>query len=140
LLEKTSETVEDLHKMDNAIKKAERHINEFLEEQKLLKICNYQDLNQKDEQERVLFCKINGAEFENFNKTLQEISKKIFIAAPSTQIFLFVSKAARESIFNIDQNRGTYNQELDNAKQQLTGLFTYDFFPSQIIIDSFISQ
>ncbi|MEZ5673178.1 MAG: AAA family ATPase [Thiotrichaceae bacterium] len=59
---------------------------------------------------------------ESFFSTL---GCKIFLAAPSSQIYLFLPPEQRKSLFKVD---GNYNNALDQAKKSLQGFFTYDTF------------
>lgn len=78
----------------------------------------------------VLLCKTS--ESINF---LSSLSKKVFLAAPSTQVFLFLSTLAKQALFSATTS---YNKHVNKAKNELLGLFTYDFAPVKTIIDAFI--
>jgi len=67
---------------------------------------------------------------QKFNKNalasfLKEFANKIFLAAPSSQIYLFLPSEDRKSLFEVD---GNYNNALEEAKKSLAGFFTYDTF------------
>ncbi|UXE59414.1 MAG: ATP-binding protein [Woronichinia naegeliana WA131] len=85
-------------------------------------------------------------DFDKSDIFLDNLSKKVFLASPSTQIFLFLSKKYRKSRFK--SNKTLENQEesskkqdrgweWDDAKNQLTNFFPYDFVSVDILIQSF---
>ncbi|MDX2254172.1 MAG: AAA family ATPase [Pseudanabaenaceae cyanobacterium bins.39] len=82
----------------------------------------------------VLLCKIKTLETSQLNNLLINISRKIFLAAPTTQVFLFLSKSSKKSLFkkNVD-----YYSDLLGVQNKLTGLFTYNFFATNILISAF---
>jgi hypothetical protein len=80
--------------------------------------------------EKALLCKTKES-----NDTLIDISWNTYLAAPNTQIFLFLPTEAKETLFSAT---GIYSSYVNYAKECLGGLFTYDFAPVKIIIDSFL--
>jgi predicted ATPase len=66
---------------------------------------------------------------------LKDIATHIYLAAPSTQIFLFLSSLAKQALFSTTTS---YNEHVNKAKKKLPELFTYDFAPIKIIIDAFV--
>lgn len=87
----------------------------------------------------------SNADVDIFNK----ISSKIFLTAPSTQIFLFLSPEERQEIFSsfsygkrknelFQQRRGSaYEVRVGNSKRVLPGFSTYDFASTDLILESF---
>lgn len=65
---------------------------------------------------------------------LTEISNRVYLAAPSIQIFLFLSEEEKQKIFSKD---GDYSQCLSEVKDDLANFFTYDFTSSGLIIKAF---
>ena len=82
------------------------------------------------------------------------MSKRIFLGSPSTQIFLFLSKNYRKSLFrspifgknpreNLSIGKKNYElqklkeQEWEKTKKELTNFFSYDFFSVDVLIQSF---
>ena len=70
------------------------------------------------------------------------LSKKIFLTAPSSQIFLFLSDEEKHNIFNefsIEKQRyyQSYYDNVKKAKNILDGFFTYDFASTELILQSF---
>lgn len=74
---------------------------------------------------------------------LKRLANKIFLTAPSSQIFLFLSKDEKHNIFSEFSNshrppfRESYNDFVKNAKNNLNGFFTYDFASTELILQSF---
>jgi len=73
---------------------------------------------------------------------LSLLSKKIFLTAPSSQIFLFLSDEEKHNIFNefsIEKQRyyQSYYDNVKKAKNILDGFFTYDFASTELILQSF---
>lgn len=86
----------------------------------------------------VLNCHVNNQKKEEAKFFLDKVSRKIFLAAPSTQVFLFLPQKSRQLLFkkssNGDQN---YYAILEAARSELNGLFTYDFLAAELLIESF---
>ena len=74
---------------------------------------------------------------------LKKLSNKIFLTAPNSQIFLFLSKDEKHNIFSEFSNsehhyfEESYNDSVKNAKNELNGFFTYDFASTKLILKSF---
>jgi len=73
---------------------------------------------------------------------LLELSNKIFLTAPSSQIFLFLSNEEKHNIFNEFSNEipryyESYYDSVKKAKNILNGFFTYDFASTELILQSF---
>ena len=79
--------------------------------------------------ERVLLCKTTVDV-----STLTDMSDKVYLAAPSTQIFLFLSVEEKQTIFSKDND---YSHCISEAKDNLENFFTYNFASSKLIIKSF---
>jgi hypothetical protein len=60
-----------------------------------------------------------------FSDFLIELTSKVFLAAPSSQVYFFLPPEERKSLFKVG---GNYNNALDKAKKSLLGFFTYDTF------------
>jgi predicted ATP-binding protein involved in virulence len=81
---------------------------------------------------------------------LIKLSNKIFLNAPSSQIFLFLSDDEKHAIFS-NKNSGdngnsisisrynnrSYCDSVNKAKELLNGFFTYDFASTGLILESF---
>ena len=80
-----------------------------------------------------LLCHIENISMDIAEKFLTELSNKVFLAAPSTQVFLFLSKASKKSLL---KNCNDYYADLTRMSSNLSGLVTYDFLAVKIIIDA----
>lgn len=87
-------------------------------------------------QNNVLLCRLSSVNGEIPREFLNDLSDKIFLAAPSTQIFLFLSREIRKSLFG---KKSVYQSELVTINSRLSGLFTYDFLATDILIKLFKS-
>lgn len=113
-----------------------REIQKYLRSEELIYICNYEYFNE----EGSILCKVENLDSEEGVSFLDDLSNKIFLAAPLTQMFIFLSPANRKLLFQ-EQNGGslneTYYQYLDAAKTLLPGFFTYDYLAVDFIVESF---
>ena len=82
-------------------------------------------------QNNVLLCRLSSVNGEVSTDFLNDLSDKIFLLAHSTQIFLFLSKETRRSLFG---KKSVYQSELVTINSKLAGLFTYDFLATDIVI------
>jgi hypothetical protein len=85
----------------------------------------------------VLNCHVNNHKKEEANFFLLKVSLKIFLAAPSTQVFLFLPPDSRKLLFSNSSNGDNYYASLESARALLQGLFTYDFLAVELLIESF---
>jgi len=69
---------------------------------------------------------------------IKNISNKIYLASPITQIFLFLSEMEKKSLFLSKTQENNYYFNVSEARENLTGLFTYDFAFINVIINAFI--
>jgi len=110
----------------------------FLGINKLVYLCRAN--NQKNEK-IFLLCKFSQAIQEEFQLFMKELSSKIFLAAPSTQVFIFLPKATNKSLFQINQptlDSSNYYLAMADVKKKLINLFTYDFLPVELLINYLI--
>ncbi|MEH2225456.1 AAA family ATPase [Nostoc sp.] len=110
----------------------------YWQSEKLLYICNYSANGNKDEEEVLLF-RITNIDMNEVEIFMKKLSQKIFLAAPSTQVFLFNSKESRKLLFKKQDNETEYYSQLKLAKYKLSGFFTYDFLAVDILIEAFKS-
>jgi len=82
------------------------------------------------------------------DELLLKLSKSIFLTAPSSQIFLFLSEEEKHIIFSDFKNNleldnlfghehTSYNASIQQAKEKLNNFFTYDFASTELILESF---
>lgn len=107
-----------------------------LQSEKLLYICNY-FVNSDRVDEAILLCHIENLEIDKANDFFQELSQKIFLAAPSTQVFLFLPQESRKLLFREKEEANDYYSLIRTAKYRLTGLFIYDFLAVDLLIKAF---
>lgn len=109
----------------------------FLKAQNLIYICSYA-VDYKNEED-ILLCYVNLVDPTKAEPFLKNLSQKIFLAAPNSQVFLFLSKTSRKLLFISRTNEKNYNSELQLAKTKLSGFFTYDFVAVDLLVQSFKS-
>jgi energy-coupling factor transporter ATP-binding protein EcfA2 len=90
--------------------------------------------SKKDDNYITLLCHVSNLESYRIDRFFNDLSNKIFLAAPSTQIFLFVDKQSRKSLF---QDKNIYQLDLIKSNADLNGLFTYDFLATDILVGCF---
>lgn len=122
-LDKNTPALKELNKSLEDVPKEKERILMGLQSQDLIYITH---INSK----KVLLCKTS--EHIDF---LWDISFKVYLAAPSTQVFLFLSTLAKQALFSATTS---YNEHVNKAKNELLGLFTYDFAPVKTIIEAFV--
>ena len=107
-----------------------------LEQRKTIYLCDlYTGSNNKNTDE-VLLCQTNN-DNEDSKKLLNQIDKNIFLSSHISQVFLFLPLATRKLLLNSQINKNNYYLELQNKKNELPGLFTYDFLAVDTIIKAF---
>jgi predicted ATPase len=103
----------------------------------LVYITKYSADEDEKEEKELLFCKIEHLDITQGESFLNRLSEKIFLAAPFTQVYLFLPQNVRKRLFIEKLPTGEdYYSELEKAKSALPGFFTYDFFPVTLIIES----
>lgn len=140
--EELMRTQSELEELEDKYKIFEFHsekIFQYLQSENLVYICSY-SLNE-DENE-VLLCKIDNVDINQAKSFLAELSQKVFLAAPATQVFLFLSKESRKFLFrNLSNDKGnennSYYSELKAANSNLPGFFAYDFLAVELLVESF---
>jgi hypothetical protein len=99
-------------------------------------ITVYSSSENEELENKAVLCQIKNLSIDSARLFLTELSNKVFLAAPSTQIFLFLSNKSRRSLFD---DNSIYQLELANINSILSGLFTYDFLAVDLLIESFKS-
>lgn len=113
-------------------------ISNYLKNQNLIHICNYNCLDSSNEEQKyALLCNIEQVDTSKANNLLQQLANKIFLAAPLTQIFLFLSKNSTQLLFKASKDKKNYYSELEDIKSKLSNLFTYDLLSVDYILESF---
>ena len=109
--------------------------NEYMEQKNLKVITEYISNigKSKVDEIKVVLCKFKNLEMAKAESFLKKVSDKIILAAPSTQVFLFLSGTNRKKLF--EQNGDSYSSSILEARSQLPGLFTYDFLAINYVIE-----
>ena len=98
-----------------------------------LKSKNYRYITHINNGDNVLLLKTN-MNIELFDK----LSNKVFLTAPSTQIFNFLDSNDKLKIFNsLSENTNMdepYSQVIEELKYDINNFYTYDFFSIEVII------
>jgi len=86
-----------------------------------------------------VFCRIDKMDIDKAEDFLNNLSSNIFLAAPATQVFLFLNKDSRDFIFKHKNNdySNNYYSQLKQSQYKLSGFFTYDFLAVDLLIDIF---
>jgi hypothetical protein len=96
-------------------------------------------------QDKALLCTVNNLVIDNARQFLHELSSKVFLAAPSTQVFLFIPKNTRKLLFtnyedeDESYSKYMYDDKLRELNSDLTGLFVYEFLSVNLLLKSFES-
>jgi len=133
---KTSQAqLEHHYNEEQELNTSSQQVIKILEVAKLRYILSYATDDSENNNE-VLLCHIDNLNINEAESFLNRLSENIFLAAPATQVFLFLSRGARNLLFKNSKSNNYYS-ELDSAKSQLPSFFTYDFFLVDILIESF---
>jgi len=114
------------------------NLMEFLKVEKLLHITDYSNAEKQS-----LLCRIAGMEVSETQSFLRKLADNIFLAAPSTQIYLFLSPSDRKLLFKAETGKAeswrdsSYEKALQQSKTELPGFFTYDILSTEVIAESF---
>ncbi|AFZ13096.1 hypothetical protein Cri9333_2225 [Crinalium epipsammum PCC 9333] len=129
------------HQLSSLLNSSKK-ILDRLKVKNIIHISNYSSHGTENENE-ALFCLIN-----NLDSTIEpeafltELSNKIFLAAPSTQVLLFLPYDIRKMLFQEEDKHSlntVYYSYIREAKKKLRGLFLYDFLAVDLIVSSFKS-
>ncbi|MEL7039127.1 MAG: ATP-binding protein, partial [Cyanobacteria bacterium J06592_8] len=135
-LEEDKITLGELYAKSKRLEGALQQVEKYLKSQKLIYICSYLDSDSTDNEE-VLLCFVETIDINQAEQFLKELSARIFLAAPATQVFLFLSQKDRKFLFKPNKNRNDYSSALQDSKHELQNFFTYDFLAVDILVDSF---
>jgi len=107
-------------------KSRQAKIHHLLKSKEMLYVTHFDN-------EKVLLCKTNLDDTD----ILSKMSDKVYLAAPSTQVFLFLSEKEKGAVLSRESGGENYLGYINDAKENLTGFFTYDFASTDLIIKSF---
>jgi predicted ATP-binding protein involved in virulence len=129
-----------------AYSKLENSVRLFLESLNVVYISRYlYDSTSQDSEGAFIVCEVNKVDSENdtplvsMSSILEDISSHVFLAAPSTQVFLFMPSDSRKKILSDPRNPESisYFDELQLMKDKISNFFTYDFLVGSHLIDMF---
>ncbi|NOQ31614.1 MAG: AAA family ATPase [Helicobacteraceae bacterium] len=141
IISKNSLSENTLNELEEIYNNVQINLNNFEEE---LSESNLKYITHLKEHKNVLLLKTKMS-----NELLNILTNKIFLTAPSSQIFLFLSDDEKYNIFSeFSTEKDTYNNRHYNnstsyydsvkrAKRLLGGFFTYDFASTELILKSF---
>ena len=142
VINKNSISESTLNELEEIYSNIQKKLNKLEEE---LAESNLKYITHLDEQKNVLLLKTKMPK-----ELLILLTNKIFLTAPSSQIFLFLSDDEKHNIFsefsdeknNLHNNRHyyentSYYDSVKKAKKLLGGFFTYDFASTELILKSF---
>jgi predicted ATP-dependent endonuclease of OLD family len=126
---------EERENLENVLQK----VTDYLHSKNLLYICNY-SVEGNEKKEEALLCNVNNIDMNEVEAFLQKTSQKTFLAAPATQVFLFLNKGARKQLFrDRSGEKDDYYLQLKAAKSKIPGFFTYDFLAVDLLIEAFMA-
>ncbi len=96
-------------------------------------ICSYR-LNDDYDEVNIL-CLVRGDDVHT--DVLQEISKKVFLAAPASQVFLFFNRQDIDCLFGNTIDNETYEHAARKNQDRLLGFFLHDFSTIKILAEAF---
>jgi predicted ATPase len=115
----------------NDLSHSVKPIFEYLHTERCLYITTYSE-------KEALLCRFVDFPLDNGEAFLSELSEKVFLVAPSTQVYLFMPEKEKKLIFQAYQKRrASYELALRKIKAELPNFFTYDFFSTDIIVKYF---
>ncbi len=141
IISKNSLSENILNELEEIYSNVQSELNNFEEE---LEESNFKYITHLQEHKNILLLKTKMP-----NELLNVLSNKIFLTAPSSQIFLFLSDDEKHNIFSEFSNEKdnynnrhyynntSYYDSVKRAKGLLNGFFTYDFASTEVILKSF---
>jgi predicted ATP-dependent endonuclease of OLD family len=128
--------LEDFNEERENFTSIQKNVINYLESQNLIYIYSYISDN-KNQQEEVLLCSFKNIDIGKAETFFKDLSNLIFLAAPSTQVFQFLSEESKKLLFKEQDGSQKYQLSLQAAKSSLKGLFTYDFLAVDTLIEYF---
>ena len=136
-VDKKKKYEQKLDSLNIKYKSALEKINDFFDilpdskENNFKFICTWIDENPNL---NIIICKYE----ENLNYKIDDIlsllSKKVYLAAPFTQVFQFLEQTDTQLLFKEQSQKQAYYAKLETAKNKLSNLFTYDILSTDYII------
>lgn len=114
-------------------KKNAVEIDNFLEVNKFVYICD-DNLENKQEDNFSLLCRVDNIDLSEGKDFLNKVSSKVFLAAPLSQVFTFLSLEDIKLL--LKNNQLGYFRKLENAKNLLPNFYTYNLLDVDLIMKS----
>jgi predicted ATP-binding protein involved in virulence len=127
------EKISELIGNSSAISETTTATKNYLLEGNFNFICTYES---GEDQLGALLCRCLKKDVD-IEALLCKISKKIFLAAPSTQVFIFTDKNSQKLLFKSDSQAKAYHSLVKNLEGELPGIFTYDFLSVDLLTNAF---
>ncbi len=121
----------------------ERKVKEVLESFDILYLSKYCYDRESIDEGGFIVCKVNKSKSSNtsleMSSVLSEISSHVFLAAPSTQVFLFMPSDSRRKLLSDSRqnNDSSYVDDLRLLKDVTPNFFTYDFTSTEHVLNLF---
>jgi AAA ATPase domain len=114
-------------------------IRKSLYKQNIVLLCSYEYILERGVDGAFLACRISASKMSNLNHILKKISIHTFLAAPSTQVFLFLPIASRRKLFSNTQSlgQGSYSADLKMVEKNISNFFAYDFLLVEKLVNLF---
>jgi predicted ATP-dependent endonuclease of OLD family len=104
-------------------------LSKYLEQERLCYITMFSS-NHEDVESNTLLCRIPDTDTTHIESFLHELSQKVFLTAPSTQVCLFLPQDGRKLLFKKDlEEQGKYSDYLNRAEIELFGFFHTNSLP-----------
>lgn len=114
-------------------KKIAVEIDDFLQENQFIYICD-NNLENKQEDNFSLLCRVDNIDSSEGKDFLNKVSSKVFLAAPLSQVFTFLSLEDIKLL--LKNNQLGYFSKLENVKNLLLNLYTYSLLDVDLIMKS----
>ncbi len=85
----------------------------------------------------MLICRFDNISPDEIDNLFSSLSKKVFLAAPFTQVFHFLSKQNKKLLFKETYSKMDYYLNLEREKQSLSNLLTYDILSVKSLVEIF---
>ncbi len=126
----SEDTLNELKELNIKVNHQVKNLEDVLNQNNILYITHL--LNTKN----VLLLQTNMSK-----ELLVRLANKVFLNAPSSQVFLFLSSQEKHTIFNEFSNKNSYYEsyyeKVKKAKKELKNFFTYDFASTDLILEAF---
>ena len=108
-------------------------IKDYLQSQELELITDYSINSDKV---NALVCSTKTVNYSDISNVLLEVSSRIYLAAPSSHIYLFLKKHDQKVFFQ-QNGLSDYYIALELAKENLLNFFTHNFLLADVLLEAF---